>query len=224
MRHPAPRTDSSPPLVTWARPAKRRAHSGPVAPAPGPGRDLAVDRQEEYRFYGYRDEEPEAGRDLLQQPGGPGAQAAQPAAHGRGRDAELRAEPVPCSMDKAAARAITPTAWCAGVLTTPAAGCASPRTTGTGRAGGAAAAVARRPSGSPAPGRAPTGAAARHGMTGRPARRTPGPRTRPPRRCTAASGRSFPVTAPRFPAARGQFVLQVPSPGRAAQPGSGITS
>lgn len=110
-----------------------------------------------------------------------------------------------------------------GAPPTTAAGRASPRRSGTDPGGAAAASARRRASGSPVPARSPMSAAARHGRRDRRGRRTPGPRTRPPRRRTAASRQCFPVTAPRSPAGgagrQGQFVLHAASPRRAAQPG-----
>ena len=162
-----------------------------------------------------RGEEPEAGRGLLRprRPGRAGG-AASRARPRPGRRGPRRAgrSPSRAARTRRQPARLRQRRRCAGVLPTTAAGCASPRTTGTGRAGDAAAPAAAGHPDIPAPGRAPTGAAARRGMTGRRARRTPGPRTRPPRRCTAASGRSFPVTAPRSPAVqRGNSCCRFPA-------------
>ena len=150
------------------------------------------------------DEAAELGGGFLQHLPGPGAQAAQPASHGRGRDAQLRAEP---GRSRAVQRRQRrpPTRSPHGV---GAPGHRPRRQQDVRRAARAAPAPAgpqpprsrRRAPGWPAPAPSPTTAAARSRTRGTPACRTPGPRSRPPRRRTAASGQASPVTAPRSPA------------------------
>ena len=164
-------------------------------------------------------------RGVLAQVAGAGAQAAQPAPHGRGRDAQLRAEPrasgsVAGPLRRRPGRSPRRRRRGAGPSRTAAA-CELPGRPGTGPGAAGPRRARRSAAGRPARGRGPTGPGGRR-MTGTRSRPRRGPRPRTRRRRTAARGSPLLVTlrwsAPVRTGRQGQLVLHDPSPAAAPQP------